>query len=137
MSALRAQGVLVKRGNGASPEVFTSIGEVVGFNGPSGTASIIDVTNLSSTAKEKILGLKDEGQVTLDLNLDPDDTQQAGLRSDRDAGTERNFQIVLTDTGTTTLSFAAFVMGFSVQGAVDQKIAASVTLEVTGAVTWS
>jgi hypothetical protein len=135
--AITTQGVLFQRGNGATPEVFTTIGEVVSFNGPDGSASEIDVTSLTSSAKEFRLGLYDEGQISFECNLLPVDTAQIGLRADRAAGTQRNFQIVLTDTGTTTLSFAAFVKQFAISGGVDAVMKASVTLRVTGTVTWA
>lgn len=136
-SGLEAQGVLLKRGDGATPEVFTAIAEITGFDGPSGSASVIDMTHLSSTAKEKKMGLMDEGQISIDGNLVTTDTQQEGLRDDRTARTLRNFQLVLTDSPSTTLSFAAYVLTFSISGQVDGKIPFKCTLEISGQVTWS
>lgn len=137
MASLNSQGVLLKRGDGASPEVFTTIGEAKSIQGPGGSATEIDITNLSSTAKEIQPGLKDEGQITLELNLDTSDAQQTGLRTDRDNQTLRNFTLTLTDSPATVLSFSAYVLGFSIAAAVDDIISASVTLRVSGAVTWS
>ncbi len=45
------------------------VGDVTDFSGPGGQASVIDITNLNSTAKEKLVGLRDEGQVSLSLNM--------------------------------------------------------------------
>ena len=138
MASLNAQGVTIGRGDAASPEVFTSLGEVKSIQGPGGQATVIDTTNLSSTAKEKQMGLQDEGQVTLELNLDVDDAQQNGLRTDRTNQTLRNFRITLTDSSpATTLTFAAYVLTFSIGAAVDDIVSASVTLEISGAVTWA
>lgn len=136
-NAIESQGVELQRGDGGGTEVFNVIGEVISFQGPGGQASVIDVTHLLSTAREKKIGLQDEGQVTLECNLVPGDTQQIGLRDDRTNRTRRNFRLVLTDGATTTLSFAAYVLGFSIQGAVDQVVRASITLEVDGPVTWA
>lgn len=135
--ALETQGVVIKRGDGASPEVFTAIGSVTSVEGPGGEASEIDVTTLSSTAKEFIIGLKDEGTVTLNLNLDTSNTPQTGLRTDRDNGTLRNFELDLTDSPVTTLSFSAYVKSFSISVQPDSKIEASVSLRISGAVTWA
>ena len=44
------------------------VGEVVGFSGPAMTNSVIDVTNLQSTAKEKLVGVYDAGNITLNVN---------------------------------------------------------------------
>ena len=135
--AIATQGAQFQRGDGAGTEVFTTIAEVKSFSGPGGEASEIDVTSLDSTGKEFRLGLQDEGNITLDCLLVPGDTAQEGLRADRAAGTVRNFKLILPDTATTTLSFAALVKGFSIAGGVDDVVSASVSLRVTGAVTWS
>jgi len=137
MPELESQGVLFKRGNGASPEVFSTVGQVVSFSGPSGSAAVIDVTNLSSTAKEKLMGLHDEGQISLEMNLDPADTAQMGLKTDRSNRTLRNFTLTLTDSPATVLSFSGYVLNFNIGGSVDAVITASVTIEIDGAVTWS
>jgi len=137
-NALESQGVVFKRGDGATPiEVFTAVGEVTSFSGPGGSASVIDVTSLASTRKEKRMGLPDEGQLTIELNFDPTDTAQMGLKADRAARVLRNFELVLTDASTTTLSFSGYVLNFSISGKVDDKITASCTIEITGEVTWA
>lgn len=139
MATLKSQGVVLKRGDGATPtEVFTAIGELTSIGGVGGgSASEIDVTNLSSTAKEFILGLKDEGEVSLSLNLDTADTMQTGLRTDRDSNIARNFEMVLTDSGPTTISFTAFVKSYNLGVAVDSQITLEITLRLTGPATWA
>lgn len=135
-NALEAQGMLIKIGNGASPEVFTTIKEIKTFSGPSGSAAVIDVTDLSSLAKEKRMGLADEGQLSFTINYIPNDTQHALLRAKRASRAETNFRMVFTDDSpATTWTFGAFVTGFAVSGAVDGVVEANVTLEITGAIT--
>lgn len=136
-AAITAQGVELKIGDGATTEIFTTIAEIVSFSGPGGTASIIDVTSLSSTAKEKRVGMMDEGKLTFEMNLNPDNVQHLALKTDRAARTLRNFKLVLTDTTPTTLAFAAYVSGMSISGGVDDVVKCSVTLEISGAVTWT
>ena len=58
-------------------------------------------------------------------------------RTDRAGRTLRNFKLILTDAATTTLSFAAYVKQFALSGGVDDEIKLSVTLRISGAVTWS
>ena len=128
--ALESQGVTLSWAGGA-------IGEVTGFNGPGGSASIIDVSHLGSTSREKRMGLPDEGQLSLDVNLLPGNAGQIALRNDRASRTKREAILTLTDTTNTTLTFDAYCTGFSIQGSVDNKIQASITLEITGAVTWN
>lgn len=137
-NALEAQGMLIKIGNGASPQVFTTISEIKTFSGPTGSAAVIDVTDLSSTAKEKRMGLADEGQLSFTINYIPDNTQHALLRTRRASREETDFKMVFTDDSpSTTWSFSAFVTGFAVSGAVDNVVEATVTLEITGSITQS
>ena len=138
VNALEAQGMQIKIGDAASPEVFTAISEVKTFSGPGGSATVIDVTDLASSAKEKRLGLPDEGQLSFTINYIPTNTQHDLLRTNRDARTLTNFKLVFTDDSpATTWSFSAYVQGFSVSGAVDGVVEANITLEITGAITES
>lgn len=125
--ALEAQGTVLKIGNGASPEVFSAISEIKTFTGPGGSAAVIDVTDLSSAAKEKRMGLADEGQLSFTIHYIPNDTQHALLRTKRATRVETNFKLVFTDASpATTWSFSGFVTNFAVSGAVDGVIEANV-----------
>ena len=116
---------------------LTAIGEVTGFNGPSGSAAVIDVTNLGSTAKEKLIGLRDEGQLSLDVLFNTDATAlHTAIRIDRAARTKRVYDIRYTDSTSKPSAdfFNAYVTGFSLTGGVDDSIKGSITLEITSAV---
>lgn len=82
------------------------------------------------------MGLMDEGQLTLELNLVPGDTGQQALLADRAAQLRKNFRITFSDANNATGTFAAYVMGFTIGGGVDALTTATVTLEITGAVVW-
>lgn len=131
-TAITAQGITIAR-MGAS--TYETIPNVVSFSGPGGSAQVIDVTNLSSTAKEKRMGLADEGSLTLTLHYDPDNTVHDGLRTDRANRTRAQFRITFTDPTPTTWTFYGYVTGFSVQGGVDAVVEAQVTIEIDGAIT--
>jgi hypothetical protein len=64
-NAIESQGVELKRYNGAS---YDLIPEIKSFTGPGGSATVIDVTDLQSVAKEKRMGLPDEGQLQITSN---------------------------------------------------------------------
>lgn len=132
-TAIESQGCIIYYTVG-SPTNMQAIGNVVSFNGPGGSATVIDVTNLDSTAKEKRMGLPDEGQFTLELNYDPDNTSHIGLRNARKSRTRTEFKLTLTDTGATSLTFFGYVLGFAIQGGVDAIVKASLTIEIDGAV---
>ena len=139
-TAITAQGIIIAS---FGDTAFETIPNVVSFQGPGGQASVIDVTNLTSTAKEKRVGLRDEGQLSLSLHFDPDDTVHLGLRLDRSNRARRQYKITFTDTAPaatpaatwTTWTFYGYVTQFSVQGGVDAVVEASVTIEIDGDIT--
>lgn len=134
-SALSSQGMTIGIDNADSPLTYTTIAEVKSIDGPGGQTAEIDVTDLSSTAKEFVLGLQDEGDITMDMNYIPSNTQHALLRTLRASGAERSFQITFTDSPATTWTFNARVKGFTINNAVDNVTGLSVTIRVTGAIT--
>jgi acetylornithine deacetylase/succinyl-diaminopimelate desuccinylase-like protein len=136
-TSIEAQGVTLSISVGASPTAFQTIANVIDFSGPGGQASVIDITNLASTAREKRMGLPDEGQLTFNVNLDPDAASHQALRDARKNRTQCEFRVTLTDTTNTTLTFLGYVLGFVVSGAVDDVVKAAITVEIDGAVTWA
>lgn len=133
-NAIETQGMKIQIGNGASSELFSDIKEIKTFSGPGGSASIIDVTSLDSAAKEKRMGLADEGQLQFTINYVPAETTHAALRTARSTRELTNFRMIFTDGTATQWDFSAFVTGFSVSGGVDAVVEAQVTLEITGAI---
>jgi len=125
----------------ASTSTSCMVGEITDFSGPGGQAAVIDVTNLNSTAKEKLVGLRDEGQLSLSLNLSFSDTAQGTIRTDRANRTKRKVVIKFNDSTVdltrTKALFDAYCLGFSVSGAVDNKVSANAVIEITGPVIYS
>lgn len=130
-------GLTVTPGSGtATPVTFTVVNNIRDYSGFDGSASEIDRTNLSSTAKEFILGLVDPGQFTLNLDTDNNDAGQAALRAKQQSGVITNFKLVLPGAvSNLTYTFTGFVKKFSTAGGVDQKVAGSVDIRISGAVT--
>lgn len=139
--AIPSQGVKFSSGNGdGPPETFSECGEVTSIKGPGESAANIETTALRSTSREFIAGLRDGGEATLELNLDPSDTIQRRFRTDLAAGTKRTYRIELTDDAVTptAIDFAAIVTAWpGPQIGVDEAITASVTLKVSGDVTYT
>lgn len=125
-----AKGVQLRRGNGASPEVFTLIPRVLSIEGPGGTSDIKEVTSHSTTGrfKEKAAGLADPGSIRFSILYDPQDTTQQALRTDWKLGTFKNWQMVLTDAGLTTYTFFGQLVNWSEHWPVDDY--AKVDLEI-------
>lgn len=136
MSRYSAHGTQLQIGDGASPEVFTTIAQVRDIQGPGLSTNIIDGTDHDSGgAKSKVAGVRDGGQLTLDIAYDPaHGTHNAatGLLRDWKNGTLRNFKLVFPDAGNTAWSIAGLVQGFQPTAPVDDLLTAAVTLEVSG-----
>jgi predicted secreted protein len=139
-AAISGYGTLLKRGDGGSPETFSTVGEVRSISGPSMETDEAEVTTHSSAAsgayKEFILTLIDAGSVEFETNYVPSDTTHIGLRTDFINRTKRNWQIVLPGA-IQTISFSGYVksmpFGFPVDDAITQKI----SIRCTGAPTFS
>lgn len=115
---------------------YTEVGEVTDFSGPGGSANVIDATHLRSVAREKLMGIPDEGQFTFSLNFVPGNDGQIAFRAARRSRAKQSFALVFSDDATYAL-FEGYALEFSVSGAVDDKVNGSATIEITGAVEWS
>lgn len=136
VKAIESQGVKLAVSAG-SPTSFSDIGNITDFNGPGGQASVIDVSNLDSTFREKIMGLPDEGQFSFNVNWDPDNVTHQTLRTGRANRTRLEFRLTLTDATPSVGLFFAYVLGFVVSGGVDSAVKLALTLEIDGPVAWS
>lgn len=134
-SALDSQGMLIQVGTSASPIIWSTVTEVSDISGPGGQAAEVDVTDLSSTAKEFRMGLQDEGQISLSMFWIPSQATHSTLRTARANQTLTNFQIIFTDSPQTIWRFTAFVLGLEINNSVDAATTATVTLRVSGSVT--
>lgn len=127
-------GSLLKRGDGGSPtEVFSTIAEVVSLSGIGSKLGTVDATHMESPDRfmEKIPGILESSEVSVELSFLPDDTSHGLLRADHLAATKRNFQITIPGSAK-VWSFAAFVSQFEVSQPHDGKMSASLVLTPTG-----
>lgn len=126
-----------------SPGSFLRIGGVSGIRDiRSGTAAEIDVSDLSSTAKEFVVGLADNGAFTFDVFYDPMDPGQINVETLRETGAIASWRLhirnpigVGSPTGFVVLTFNGFVQTFPVTLAVDAAVTGSVSVRITGAIT--
>ena len=134
MGNITSQGTTIGIGDAASPEVYTSISQVTSMSGPDGSTTEINVTNLSSTAQTFILGLKDEGSLSLDIIWDERDTQHALLRTKFGSGVSANYRITDAGSPQKTYTFPAYVQGLSMSSGVDEVQRATVNLRISSAI---
>ena len=131
-------GTLLKLGDGATPENFTTIAQVGDINPPDIRNASLDVTNQSSpggVAQKIPDGITDMGNVSFPINWDPSavtHNMTVGLGSLVLSRAIRNFQIVFPNVAATTWLIPAFVSRFHPTGAVRGIMSAEMELTITG-----
>ena len=133
--AILGYGTLLERGDGATPEVFVPIAEVLDINGPSRSREFEDVSHMQSPAgyDESLPKMKRGGEVKFDLHFLPFHPSQEALNDDYETGKRSNYRIVWPFTPPVTGSFAAFVQEPpNPTTPVNGKVTASCTLKLTG-----
>lgn len=129
-------GTLLKIGNGATVEVFTTIAEVRNISGPGLTLNVTDATHMQSPAPyEEILPtIISAGEVTFDVNFLPANTQHKALKTDMENRTKRNFQLVFPNTGATKWSFAGYIVKYQPSAQVTSVLSASIAIRISAGV---
>lgn len=136
--AIASQGVQLKRGDGASEEAFTLIGEILGCPLPPMDSEEIKVTHLNSPEgfNEYILGFKESGILEIPMNFVRDDFEQ--MFNDYLAQDEHNYQYYIPDDSDTTFSFRGRVKAVGGEGAVvGNQIKTNVSIRITGGVSFA
>lgn len=137
MSVFIGAGTVFSRGDGASPEVFTDVGDVLSVVGLGGVKDEVEITNLGSVAKQFVSALSDFGEVQLELNWNPQDAEHVLLRSDQEGSARVNYRVIWADVSSTQVDFNGEVMEFSISTEPNDAVKASVRIKLSGALTWS
>lgn len=133
-TAVSAQGTVIQIASAESPTDWVTIRNVSTISGlRGGSRSEIDVTDLTSDAKEYRLGLKDNGSLTLAVNYNADDAGHQRLEAALDEIDASPFKI--TDPVGNIFTFSGFVKKFDVNWAVDSVEKGNLEIRITGAVT--
>lgn len=139
MAIRSAKGSLIKLGDGASPEVFSTLSQVRSIAGPTTKATVQDVTTHSTSGNwmEKLATLIDPGSFSFPLNYDKADTTHAfstGLWGKLIALTLANYRCVLP-ASIGYFEADAYVTSHQFDLPVDNVIRANMELMITGAIT--
>lgn len=98
-------GTILSRGAGTNPvpspgtDTFNAVGRVKNIGGPSITKEFFEVSALDSAGgfKEFLSGLRDPGELTFTIQMDPASTEHQGIVADAAASStlsQRNWRIV-------------------------------------------
>ncbi|MEU7617186.1 phage tail tube protein [Micromonospora rifamycinica] len=137
MAGIDGFGTQFKRGDGASPEVFTALANVTNIGGPGLSRETLDVTaHDSPDAWMEFTGsLKDGGEVSLDVNYDP--ALHDDLVADFDDDEPRNYKVTFPTSPAVNWGFGAVMTGFEPSAPYDDKLTATLTFKVSGKPTLS
>ncbi|MFE9381776.1 phage tail tube protein [Streptomyces sp. NPDC007025] len=132
MAGLDAFGIALERSDmDETTPVFTAVANVTSVEGPEIERETYDVTAHDSVDgwREFIGGLKDGGEVSLEVNYDP--RKHDELLADFEDTEPRDYKLVFPGA-LGTWEFQAFIKGFSQEAPVDDKLSAELTFKVTG-----
>lgn len=130
MTGLDGFGTTLGRSNMADPAVFTTLAGITNISGPGVSREVLDTTAHDSPDgyREFKGGVKDPGEVSLDVNYDPK-VHDVWL-DDLDDDEPRDYMITYPDGSTN--EFKALLTAFEPSAPFDDKLSASATFKVTG-----
>ncbi|MBN2204308.1 MAG: hypothetical protein JW767_04720 [Thermoleophilia bacterium] len=142
--AISATGILLKAGDGATPEQFVAVAELVTLKPPQLSRNEIEVTSHNeavTSGEAKILGMLRKGQVTGTANWLPTDPTHssaeggAGMVRDLLDNKKRNWRIEFPPDGLPKWTFPARVQLIDPQEApVDAALQFAFALTIDGAI---
>lgn len=119
-------------GDGGGTEIFTDVAEVYSITPPNFSRDTVDATHMASTEKwrEFIAGLRDPGEVKIELNFEPGGAAQDALIAKFTSNTASNYKITFPNAEAWT--FSALCTAFETEVPNDDKMTATATFKLTG-----
>jgi len=131
-------GITVKRGDGADPEVFTTVPECIVVPVIGASKSEIDVSSCDSVTNKDYIAeyLGDGESVTAEFNYIIGNAQQTGLITDYNNSVNRNYEITVTD-GTDTLTTVVTLtpLGWARTPSFTEQHKLAMNYKISGAIT--
>ena len=137
-SAVLGKLSTLQLGSGASPQVYTTIAEVLSVSEIGSTNPEINVTNLDSTAQEYIPGLADGTTVEFEMNWVAGNASQQALRTAVANGSTINLRMVWTQVSPNTIAqFDIAALNFSMgETSAEQQVTARFSGRISGSIQW-
>ena len=135
MAAQKGSALLMKIGNGGSPEAFTTIG---GMRSTSLTMNdeMVDVTNKDSSRARTLLAQGGVNSITVSgSGVFTDSASEATLKAKFDVSALTNYQFLVPDFGTFTGNFQLTTLEYG--GGDNGEGTYSFTFESSGAITFA
>ena len=116
----------------ATPGTYTALAEAFDITPPNEVTDVIDASHMGSPDREFVMGLTDPGETSFEMNFVPGSTSEGLILAAKAARVAKNFRIVFPNAATWT--FAGLLTGYEPAVPNDDKMTATVTIKVTGAV---
>ena len=135
MAAQQGKALLMKIGDGASPEVFTTIGGMRS-NTLTMNDEMVDVTNKDSSGARTILAQGGVNSITVaGSGVFTDSASETTLKGKFNISALTNYQFLVPDFGTFTGSFMLTTLEYA--GEYNGEVTYSFTFESSGAITFA
>lgn len=133
-SAKLGYGSLFKVHDDNSPGQYVTVSEVTSIEGPSITKDPVEVTHMESPDgyREFITGLKDGGEVSLEMNFVPGSAGMTLLLAEFERSQASQCKIVLSTTPAYAWTFDAIMTSMGHATPLDDKMTTTVTFKITG-----
>jgi len=128
-------GSKFQTGDGLSPETFSNMAFVTSISGPGLARDSIDASHMLSPDewRQFIAGLKDGGEISLELNFRPGGSAITVLLAELNlpsAEATKSRRVLFPDTS--YFEFEAYLTGVEPEDPFDDKMTASATFKLSG-----
>ena len=122
---------------GGTIDASTKVAEVSSVGTLELSANIIEYNSYGNDYKQKLVGQKDSGTLSLTLNWTPGDSSHAALKAKYDNGGEQSFAIRwVSGSENATAEFTGYIASYSIDTPVEDVVSANVEIAIDGAVSF-
>lgn len=119
-------------------DASTKVAEVSSVGTLELAANIIEYNSYGNDYKQKLVGQKDSGTLSLTLNWTPGDNSHAALKAKYDNGGAQSFAIRwVSGSENATAQFTGYIASYSIDTPVEDVVSANVEIAIDGAVSFS
>lgn len=116
----------------------TKVAEVSSVGTLELSANIIEYNKYGSDYKQKLVGQKDSGTLSLTVNWITGDNSHAALKTKFDSGAEQIFAIKwVSGSENAKATFTGYISGFSIDTPVEDVVSANIEIAIDGAVAFA
>tara|TARA_B110000093_G_scaffold110278_1_gene118370 strand:+ start:5404 stop:5802 length:399 start_codon:yes stop_codon:yes gene_type:complete len=116
----------------------TQVAEVSSVGTLELSANIIEFNSHGKAYKQKLVGQKDSGTLSLTLNWVAGDTSHAALKTKFDAGTAQVFAVKwISGSENAVAQFTGYISTFSIDTPVEDVVSANVEIAIDGGVAFA